>query len=254
MTHRAEKVTRPAYGRKSPALAPTVTVTLVTGTQSEGDAPIGVLIVDDDPLVRAGLRMILGGNAAMRVVGEAADGAAGVVAVRTERPDVVLMDIRMPVLDGLEATARITKAPAPPKVIVLTTFDADQQVLTALRSGASGFLLKDTPPAQIVDAIVKVAAGEPILSPSVMAQIIATATSAGEDPRTARARAQLEALTERELEIARAIGAGKSNAEIAAELYLSIATVKAHVTRLFTKLGVDNRVQIAIVVHEAGLT
>lgn len=218
-----------------------------------GSGRIGVLIVDDDPLVRAGLRLILGGDRGVAVVGEAGDGAAGVEAARALRPDVVLMDIRMPILDGLEATARIARIPNAAKVIVLTTFDADQQVLTALRSGASGFLLKDTPPAQIVEAIRKVAAGEPILSPTVLAQIITTATAAGIDPRTTKARNQLAQLTDRELDIAKAIGAGKSNAEIAGEFYLSVATVKAHVTRLFTKLGMDNRVQIAVLVHEAAL-
>ncbi len=214
---------------------------------------IGVLIVDDDPLVRAGLRLILGGDRSLTVVGEAGDGVEGIEAARRLQPDVILMDIRMPTLDGLEATARIARTPNSPKVIVLTTFDTDQQVLTALRSGASGFLLKDTPPAQIVEAIRKVADGEPILSPKVLAQIITTATSAGVDPRTTRARNQLAQLTERELDVAKAIGAGRSNAEIAAEFYLSVATVKAHITRLFTKLGMDNRVQIAVLVHEAAL-
>lgn len=219
---------------------------------------IRVVLVDDDPLVRAGLGMILGGAPDIEVVGEGADGVDGVATVAAEQPDVVLMDLRMPRRDGLEATRMVVAGQAgsgrlsPTRVIVLTTFDTDDMVMTALRVGASGFLLKDTPPERIVAAVRSVAAGEPILSPTVTAQLIASVTATGAD-RSSAARTRLDALTDREREVAVAIGRGRSNAEIAAELYLGVPTVKTHVSRLFTKLGVDNRVQIALVVHDAGL-
>ena len=215
---------------------------------------VRVVIVDDDALVRAGLAMILGGDDSLDVVGEAGDGLAGVELVARTRPDVVLMDIRMPRLDGLGATARLMERPDPPKVLVLTTFDADEHVVRALRDGASGFLLKDTPPAEIVAAIHRVAAGDHMLSPSVTAQLIAR-LSDGEpgDDRQARALALLESLTVREREVAVAVARGGSNAEIAAELYMSVATVKAHVSRTMAKLEAANRVQVAIRVHDAGL-
>lgn len=219
------------------------------------DTPIRILLVDDDPMVRTGLSMILGGDASLSVVGEAVDGLDALDAVTRLRPEVILMDIRMPRLDGLGATERILALPNPPRIIVLTTFDTDELVLRALRLGARGFLLKDTPPARIVEAVRAVAAGEPILSPSVTATLIATVTS-GEGSSYAvrdRARAAMEGLTEREREVAVAIGRGLSNADIAADLFMSVATVKAHVGRLFAKLAVDNRVQVAILVHEAEL-
>ena len=213
-----------------------------------------MLIVDDDPLVRAGLRMILGGAPDITVVGEAADGVQAQRSVATLGPDLVLMDIRMPVQDGLTATAAIRARPHPPYVVVLTTFDADESVLGALRAGASGFLLKDTPPAQIVDALRKVLAGEPMLSPAALTRVIAAATDAGTGSgRQADACAELDALSDREREVALAIARGQTNAEIADQLFMSVATVKAHVTHVLTKLGVDNRVQIAIKVHDAGL-
>ncbi len=213
-----------------------------------------MLIVDDDPLVRAGLRMILGGAPDLTVVGEAAEGVQAQRSVAALGPDLVLMDIRMPVQDGLTATAAIRARPHPPYVVVLTTFDADESVLGALRAGASGFLLKDTPPAQIVDALRKVLAGEPMLSPAALTRVIAAATDAGTGSgRQADACAELDALSDREREVALAIARGQTNAEIAAELFMSVATVKAHVTHVLTKLGVDNRVQIAIKVHDAGL-
>ena len=214
---------------------------------------IRVLIVDDDPLVRAGLALILGGAADVEIVGEAGDGAEGLDMAGRTAPDVVLMDIRMPRMDGLEATGRLADRATGPAVIVLTTFDADEQVLRALRAGASGFLLKDTPPAAIVDAVRKVAGGEPMLSPSVTATLIRQVSVSSDGDRQRRARAQLDQLTDRELEVAVAVGQGRSNADIAAELYMSVATVKAHVSRLLTKLGADNRVQVAIRVHDAGL-
>ncbi len=214
---------------------------------------IRLVIVDDDPLVRTGLGLILGGSPDLEVVAEASDGSEAVAVVARHRPDVVLMDIRMPVKDGLAATADILAKPDAPKVIVLTTFDSDDLVLKALQAGASGFLLKDTPPGRMVEAIRAVDAGETTLSPSIIAQVVAVATKASGGGRLDAARAEMAALTEREHEVAVAIGQGKSNAEIGAELYMSIATVKAYVTRIFYKLGVDNRVQVAMKVHDAGL-
>ncbi|WBB70971.1 response regulator transcription factor [Micromonospora sp. WMMD812] len=215
-----------------------------------------VLIVDDDPLVRAGLSMILGGVPDLRVVGEAADGGEVQAAVTATRPDVVLMDIRMPRLDGLAATETLRAQPHPPEVLVLTTFHADEQVLRALRAGAAGFLLKDTPPAEIVRAVRRVATGEATLSPAVTRTLIAHVTGTapgGPDPRRERALRRLAALSEREREVAVALGQGRTNAEIAAELYMSVATVKAYVSRLLTRLELNNRVQVALLVHDAGL-
>lgn len=217
------------------------------------NTPIRVAIVDDDALVRAGLALILGGADDIAVVAEASDGREGIAVARDHQVDVVLMDIRMPHMDGLEATTALQDSPHAPQVIVLTTFDADDYVLRALGSGASGFLLKDTPPAQIVDAIRKVAAGEPMLSPSVTEQLIRQVTARGVDRRGERAKVQVAALSERELEVAVAVGKGLSNAEIAAALFMSVATVKAHISRIFAKLDAHNRVQIAICVHDAGL-
>ncbi|HET6154179.1 MAG TPA: response regulator transcription factor [Marmoricola sp.] len=214
---------------------------------------IRLLIVDDDPLVRSGLAMILGGSPTLAVVGQAADGAAGLAAVAEHSPDVVLIDIRMPVMDGIEATQALVALPEPPKVIVLTTFDADDYVMRALAAGASGFLLKDTAPEDIVAAVHKVAAGEPMLSPSVTSTLIQQVTTQHTPDRSRAALSRLERLTDREHEVALAVGRGLSNAEIAQELYLSVPTVKAHIGRLFTKLEVENRVQIALCVHDAGL-
>lgn len=212
-----------------------------------------VLVVDDDPLVRSALTLMLGGQPDLEVVGEAADGRAGVARAAELRADVVLVDIRMPVLDGLEATRRMRAAPFPPRVIVLTTFDADEHVVEALAAGADGFLLKDTPPAEIVAAIRAVVAGDPMLSPSVTRTLIERVRTEEPRPRKAEAAALLATLTEREHEVAVAVGRGLSNAEIAAELHLSVPTVKAHVSRLFEKVGATNRVQIAICVHDADL-
>jgi DNA-binding NarL/FixJ family response regulator len=213
---------------------------------------IDVLVVDDDPLVRSALALMLGGQPDVRVVGEAADGRAGIDAARRLRPDVILMDIRMPVLDGLGATVELRRSPEPPHVIVLTTFDADDYVLRALAAGADGFLLKDTPPPEILEAIRRVSDGDPMLSPSVTRRLIKQ-VAPPDSSRTLRAQERLDCLTEREREVALAVGRGLSNAEVAAELFLSVPTVKAHVSRLFEKLDVTNRVQIAIVVHDAGL-
>ncbi|PXA67136.1 response regulator [Cryobacterium arcticum] len=214
---------------------------------------IRVAIVDDDALVRAGLRMILGGDPSIEIVGEAADGREALDLIARVSPHVVLMDIRMPRLDGLETTQTLTARGDGARVIVLTTFDTDELVLTALRHGAVGFLLKDTPPADIVDAVRRVAAGESTLSPSVTAQLIATVTS-GDGGRRRRASVLLGRLTEREREVAVSVGHGLSNAEIAAQLFMGVATVKTHVGHVFAKLEVTNRVQVARTVHDAGLT
>jgi DNA-binding NarL/FixJ family response regulator len=215
---------------------------------------IRVLIADDDALVRAGLKLMLGGSEAIEIVGEAQDGEAAIAAVGEHAPDVVLMDIRMPRLDGLAATERLRALDTPPEVIVLTTFDADEQVLRALRAGAAGFLLKDTPPAEILRAIELVAAGEAQLSPSVTRRLIGQIAGADGGDRRRRAAQQLSRLSEREHEVAVAIGHGKTNAEISRELYMSVATVKAHVSRILSELDLNNRVQVALVVHDAGLS
>jgi len=214
---------------------------------------IRVLIVDDDALVRAGLSMMLAGSDDVRVVAEASDGAQVPAAVDAYAPDVVLMDIRMPGVDGLAATEQLRQRESAPQIIVLTTFDADDHVLRALRAGAAGFLLKDTPPPEILRAIRLVAAGEAMLSPAVTRRLIEHVADDGLAGRRARARDLLDRLTEREREVAVAIGQGKSNAEIAAELFMSVATVKAHVSRLLQKLDLDNRVQIALLAHDAGV-
>lgn len=223
--------------------------TVVGMSERQPTDPIRVAIVDDDALVRAGLAMVLGGAKDITVVGEAQHGQEALQ--RVWDADVILMDIRMPVLDGLAATERILARPHHPAIVVLTTFDADEHVVRALAAGASGFLLKDTPPAQIVEAVRAVAAGDPILSPSVTAQLIRTVTAA----RATEADRQLVArLTDRELEVAQAVARGSSNAEIARELHMGVATVKAHLGQVFAKLGATNRVQVAIRIHDAGLS
>ncbi|WP_298253895.1 response regulator transcription factor [uncultured Arthrobacter sp.] len=216
------------------------------------DLTLRVALVDDDPLVRAGLRMILGGDPLLEIVGEAGDGREALTLIAQKDPDVVLMDIRMPIMDGLAATRALQDRSVRTRVIVLTTFDTDDMVLTALRHGAAGFLLKDTPPADLVAAVRRVAGGDPILSPSVTAQLIATVTRI---PDTHRRHAveRLTRLTEREKEVALAIGRGLTNAQIAADLYMSIPTVKTHTGSIFAKLDATNRVQIARYVHDAEL-
>lgn len=212
------------------------------------DGRVRLLIVDDDPLVRAGLRLLLGGDNLV-VVGEAGDGAEAQARVDELRPDVVLMDIRMPGIDGLLATEAIRSRPDPPEIVILTTFDADQHVLRALRAGASGFLLKDTPPPEMMEAIRSVAAGDVRLSPSILRRLITAATA--DDPRGEEARRRLSLLTDREREIARCIGEGLTNAQIGARLHLSVPTIKAHVSAVLERLGTSNRVQVAILVYEA---
>jgi DNA-binding NarL/FixJ family response regulator len=210
-----------------------------------------LVIVDDDPMVRTGLRLILGGEPDLAIVGEAGDGREALRVIDELGPDVVLMDIRMPVQDGLVTTERLLARPDPPRILVLTTFDADDMVLRALRLGAAGFLLKDTPPAKMIEAVRTVVNGEPVLSPSVTRQLIAAATRQ-DLPRT-QAQRELDRLTEREREVAVEVARGRSNAEIAEQLYMSVATVKANITRIFTKLGTDNRVHVAMKVRDAGL-
>jgi DNA-binding NarL/FixJ family response regulator len=214
--------------------------------------PIRVLVVDDDALVRAGLSMVLAGADDILIVGEARDGNEVAQAVAEHEPRIVLMDIRMPRMDGLAATELLRAQAEAPEVIVLTTFDADEYVLRALRAGASGFLLKDMPPADIVRAVRAVAAGEPMLSPTITRRLIGHVTDSEAADRKRDARERLDRLTEREREVAVAIGLGKTNAEISRELYMSIPTVKAHVSHVLEKLEFNNRVQIALLAHDAG--
>jgi DNA-binding NarL/FixJ family response regulator len=213
---------------------------------------IRVLLVDDDALVRSGLKLMLAGADGIEVVGEVDDGRGVLAAIDVHHPDIVLMDIRMPQLDGIAATRLLQSQPRPPGVIVLTTFDADELVLRALRAGAAGFLLKDTPPAEIVQAIEHVYAGDGSLSPAIARRLISlVAGDSDAGDRYENARERPATLGAREHEVATAVGQGLANAEIAVELHMSVATVKAHVSRLLTKLGVDNRVQIALLVQEA---
>ncbi len=226
-------------------------------------APIRVVLVDDDHLVRAGLRLLLSGDDGIEVVGEAGDGLEAEGVIASAAPDVVLMDIRMPRCDGLVATERELRKQPELAVLVLTTFQDDDLVLGALQRGARGFLLKDTPPHDLVHAVRTVAAGRSILSPSVLDRVIAVAASAptGTGRGTAAVataaadgaaeRALLATLTDRETEVALAVAAGASNAQVAADLFVSLATVKTHVGHVYEKFGVDNRVQLALVVHAA---
>ncbi|MER7502612.1 response regulator transcription factor [Nonomuraea pusilla] len=218
---------------------------------------IRVLLVDDQPLLRTGFRLILEAEPDITVVGQAGDGKDAQEQTRALLPDVVLMDIRMPGVDGIEATRRIVREAAPsahvPKVLVLTTFDLDEYIVEALRSGASGFLLKDVPPDELVQAIRVVAAGDAIVAPSVTRRLLdrfaSRLPSAHEQPAPAR----LDRLTERELEVLRLIAKGMSNAEIAAKLVVSETTVKTHVGNVLTKLGLRDRVQAVVLAYETGL-
>lgn len=214
---------------------------------------ISVLLVDDEALVRVGLRMILETADDMAVIGEAETGRAAIDAVDRDRPDVVLMDIRMPGLDGLTATAAIRDRPDPPSVVVLTTFDADEAVFRALEAGATGFLLKDTPPQDLLRAVRLAATGDSMLSPGVTRQLIDRLTAEDRTRRRRDALDRLRGLTERERQVLTEIGLGRTNAEIAARLYMSEATVKSHVSHLFDKLSATNRVQLAIAAFRAGI-
>jgi DNA-binding NarL/FixJ family response regulator len=214
-------------------------------------AVIRVVVVDDEPMVCAHLRTILGSAGDIEVVDEAHDGAAGVAAVRGARPDVVLMDLRMPVMDGIAAIGHIGKLPSPPVVVVLTTFDADQYVLRALRAGAAGFLVKSTPPQDLIGLVRVAAEGHTVLSPAAARRLIAA--SADSEPARDRARDAVSSLTEREVEVLGCLGEGLSNAQIAARLFLSEATVKGYVSRMLDKLGLANRTQAGLLAHDAGI-
>lgn len=211
---------------------------------------INILIADDQAMVRSGLRMILESEPDLVVVDEAADGAQAVRIAKRERPDVVLMDVRMPEMDGLEATRLISSDLDEVRVIVLTTFDIDEYVYGALRAGASGFLLKDAPADDLVAAIRVVAGGDALLAPSVTRRIIER-FAAGPDPD--RSIEGLDDLTDRETEVLRLLARGLSNSEIAEELFVSEATVKTHVSHVLTKLGVRDRVQAVVAAYESGL-
>lgn len=212
---------------------------------------IRVLVVDDEPMVCAHLRTILGSADDIQVVDEAHDGEAGVAAVLRNRPDVVLMDLRMPRMGGITAIERIGALGDPPVIVVLTTFDADQYVLRALRAGAAGFLVKSTPPADLIGLVRVAAEGHTVLSPAAARRLIA----ASGDRQSARDRARklTGSLTEREVEVLACLGEGLSNAQIAGRLYLSEATVKGYVSRMLVKLGCANRTQAGLLAHEAGL-
>ena len=214
---------------------------------------VRLLLVDDDPLVRAGLAAMLGGTAELELVGQAGDGREAVDAVRDVRPDVVLMDIGMPVLDGVAATAAIRRRDDPPAVIMLTTFGSDEYLLKALRAGASGYLLKDAATVEIVDAVLRVAADESVLSAQSTRQLMDYVSSTDRDGRREAAVTTLGVLTGRERDVALAVAQGKSNAEIADELDLGLATVKTHLTRALRKLDLNNRVQLAVLAHDADL-
>jgi DNA-binding NarL/FixJ family response regulator len=213
---------------------------------------VRVVIADDQPLVRSGLRVIMADHPDLVVVGEAATGAEAVQLVRDVSPDVVVMDIRMPGMDGIEATRLITAGPATTRVVVLTTFDEDDHVYGALRAGASGFVVKDMALEDILTAIRVVAAGDALIAPGVTRRLIADFVGrTGAAP--ARSPRPVEGITEREREVLTLVGRGRSNAEIAEELFITVATAKSHVSRLFTKLGARDRVQLVITAYEMGL-
>ena len=212
---------------------------------------IRVLIADDQELVRTGFRVIVGAEADMEVVGEAADGRETIEAIRRRRPDVVLMDIRMPNLDGIEATRLIATDARPPRVLILTTFDLDEYVYEALRAGASGFLLKDSPAEQLVAGIRVVAAGDALLAPSITKRLIEDFTRAAAPPESPPAA--LDQLTARELEVFKLVARGMSNAEIAQSLVVSDTTVKTHVARILMKLSLRDRVQAVVLAYESGI-
>jgi DNA-binding NarL/FixJ family response regulator len=214
-------------------------------------APVRVAIVDDQAMVRTGFRLILDAEPDIEVVAEAGDGREALDAVARSRPDVVLMDIQMPVLDGLEATRRIVAAGDDARVVILTTFERDDYITEAVRAGASGFLIKNAPPEDLLTAVRVVAAGEALLSPSVTRRVLARLAAGTPDPAAA---AGLDRLTERETEVLALVAGGLSNGEIAERLYLGEATVKTHLSRVLSKLGLRDRVQAAVYAYESGLT
>jgi DNA-binding NarL/FixJ family response regulator len=211
---------------------------------------IDVLLVDDQELLRTGIRTILEVEEDVRVVGEAADGAAGVDAAQLLTPDVVLMDVQMPVLDGIEATRRLTELGVGARVLVLTTFERDDLIVGALRAGASGFVVKNAPPDQLVDAVRTVAAGDALLSPSVTRRLLERFAAQGIVPRRDEL---LDPLTDREREVLAEVAQGRSNAEVAARLHLGEATVKTHLSRVLSKLGLRDRVHAVVFAYEVGL-
>ncbi|WP_338603991.1 response regulator transcription factor [Saccharopolyspora sp. SCSIO 74807] len=213
--------------------------------------PVRVVVVDDEPMVCAHLRTILGSAPDIEVVDDAQDGAAAVESVVRHRPRVVLMDLRMPGVDGLTATERISRLPDPPAVVALTTFDADQYVLRALRAGASGFLVKSTPPEDLLGLVRVAADGHTVLSPQAAQRLVAA--SSGEQGARQRALRLVRELTEREVEVLTGLGEGLSNAQIGQRLHLSEATVKGYVSRMLVKLDCGNRVQAGLLAYEAGL-
>ena len=216
--------------------------------------PVRVLVADDDALVRAGLTMMLGEFDDIEVAAAVADGTEVMEAVARHRLDVVLMDIRMPGLDGIAATEQLRARREPPEVIILTTFDTDRHIRLAMRAGASGFLLKHTPPQRIANAVLQVAAGEPMLSPDVIRRVMVFAAEPDPDPRRDRARESLDQLSDGERAVAVLVGRGRTNRQIGRELFMSTATVKAYMSRILTKLELGNRVQVALLVHDAGET
>ncbi|MFE4214105.1 response regulator [Streptomyces sp. NPDC056844] len=220
-------------------------------SQGEPAEQVRIMIVDDDQLVRVSLRLIIEAEPDLTVIAEAPDGDTALATVDEHRPDVVLMDIRMPGRDGVSTTQHLLTRPSPPRVLMLTTFSSDDLVLDALRAGAFGFVVKDTPPPRILEAIRMVAQGHPALSPAATAHVIAAATGRVRDSSRQAACDRMASLTERQRDIARAIADGLDNQGIAARLNIKVATVKAHTTSLFTKLAVTNRVQIALVVRDA---
>ncbi|OLR93795.1 response regulator [Actinokineospora bangkokensis] len=212
---------------------------------------IRLVLVDDEPMVLTHLRTVLESAGDITVVGQAQDGAEAVEAATLHTPDVMLMDLRMPGVDGLTAIARIARLPSPPSMVALTTFDADTYVLRALQAGASGFLLKATPAEDLISLVRAAAGGHTVLSPEAMRRLVAAST--GEQQRADRARARIAGLTDREADMLRCLGEGMSNAAIAAKLHLSEATVKSYVSRMLSKLGCANRTQAGLLAHEAGL-
>ncbi|QDB78143.1 response regulator transcription factor [Georgenia sp. 311] len=219
---------------------------------ADEDTPVRVLVVDDQSMIRAGFAALLDAQPGLTVVGTAEDGLGITDVVRRTRPDVVLMDIRMPKVNGLDATRAILEAPGePPRVIMLTTFDADEYVFAALRAGASGFLLKDSPPEELVHAVRVVAAGDALLAPKVTRALIADFAARPVGPP--RADNSLTPLTERELDVMRLVARGQSNSEIAGELFVAEQTVKTHVSRILGKLGLRDRTQMVITAYESGL-
>ena len=212
---------------------------------------VRILIADDDALVRGGLSMMFSGVPDIVVVAEVSDGDEVVPALQANVADLVLMDIRMPRVDGVAAVSLVRRLAHPPEILMLTTFDADELVLDALRAGAAGFLLKDTAPERIVQAIRRVIAGDTVLSPSVTRKLVARVTADAE--ATTRAKAALAILGRREQEVVLHLARGANNADIAASLHMSVATIKAHVSHILTKLALDNRTQVALLANDAGL-